>query len=81
MGNLVVGETVDEIKWVEVRTEGSNVLEENDDEGNVVKCLVEDAFLVVLETNKEDNNVLDVDENQVNENQVLDIIEDVLLVE
>lgn len=81
MGNLVVGETVDEIKWVEDRTEGSNVLEENDDEGNVVKCLVEDAFLVVLETNKEDNNVLDVDENQVNENQVLDIIEDVLLVE
>ena len=81
MGNLVVGETVDEIKWVEVRTEGSNVLEENDDEGNVVKCLVENAFLVVLETNKEDNNVLDVDENQVNENQVLDIIEDVLLVE
>ena len=42
---------------------------------------MEDAFLVVLETNKEDNNVLDVDENQVNENQVLDIIEDVLLVE
>ena len=81
MGNLVVGETVDEIKWVEDRTEGSNVLEENDDEGNVVKCLVEDAFLVVLETNKEDNNVLDVDENQVNENQVLDIIEDVLPVE
>ena len=81
MGNLVVGETIDEIKWVEDRTEGSNVLEENDDEGNVVKCLVEDAFLVVLETNKEDNNVLDVDENQVNENQVLDIIEDVLLVE
>ena len=81
MGNLVVGETVDEIKWVEDRTEGSNVLEENDDEGNVVKCLVENAFLVVLETNKEDNNVLDVDENQVNENQVLDIIEDVLLVE
>ena len=81
MGNLVVGETVDEIKWVEDCTEGSNVLEENDDEGNVVKCLVEDAFLVVLETNKEDNNVLDVDENQVNENQVLDIIEDVLLVE
>ena len=81
MGNLVVGETVDEIKWVEDRTEGSNVLEENDDEGNVVKCLVEDAFLVVLETNKEDNNVLDVDENQVKENQVLDIIEDVLLVE
>ena len=81
MGNLVVGETVDEIKWVEDCTEGSNVLEENDDEGNVVKCLVEDAFLVVLETNKEDNNVLDVDENQVKENQVLDIIEDVLLVE
>ena len=81
MGDLVVGETVDEIKWVEDRTEGSNVLEENDDEGNVVKCLVENAFLVVLETNKEDNNVLDVDENQVNENQVLDIIEDVLLVE
>ena len=81
MGNLVVGETVDEIKWVEDCTEGSNVLEEKDDEGNVVKCLVEDAFLVVLETNKEDNNVLDVDENQVNENQVLDIIEDVLLVE
>ena len=81
MGNLVVGETVDEIKWVEDCTEGSNVLEENDDEGNVVKCLVEDAFLVVLETNKEENNVLDVDENQVNENQVLDIIEDVLLVE
>ena len=81
MGNLVVGETVDEIKWVEDCTEGSNVLEENDDEGNVVKCLVEDAFLVVLETNKEDNNVLDVDENQVNENQVLDIIEDAILVE
>ena len=81
MGNLVVGEKVDEIKWVEDCTEGSNVLEENDDEGNVVKCLVENAFLVVLETNKEDSNVLDVDENQVNENQVLDIIEDVLLVE
>ena len=42
---------------------------------------MEDAFLVVLETNKEDNNVLDVDENQVNENQVLDIIEDAILVE
>ena len=42
---------------------------------------MEDAFHVVLETNIEDNNVLDVDENQVNENQVLDIIEDVLLVE
>ena len=81
MGNLVVGETVDEIKWVEDCTEGSNVLEENDDEGNVVKCLVENAFLVVLETNIEDNNVLDVDVNQVKENQVLDIIEDVLLVE
>ena len=76
MGNLVVGETVDEINWVEDCTEGSNVFKEKDDAGNVVKCLVEDAFLVVLETNIEDNNVLDVDENQA-----LDIIEDVLLVE
>ena len=76
MGNLVVGETVDEINWVEDCTEGSNVFEEKDDAGNVVKCLVEDAFLVVLETNIEDNNALDVDENQA-----LDIIEDVLLVE
>ena len=76
MGNLVVGETVDEINWVEDCTEGSNVFEEKDDAGNVVKCLVEDAFLVVLETNIEDINVLDVDENQA-----LDIIEDVLLVE
>ena len=76
MGNLVVGETVDEINWVEDCTEGSNVFEEKDDAGNVVKCLVEDSFLVVLETNIEDNNVLDVDENQA-----LDIIEDVLLVE
>ena len=76
MGNLVVGETVDEINWVEDCTEGSNVFEEKDDAGNVVKCLVEDSFLVVLETNIEDINVLDVDENQA-----LDIIEDVLLVE
>ena len=76
MGNLVVGETVDEINWVEDCTEGSNVFEEKDDAGNVVKCLVEDSFLVVLETNIEDNNALDVDENQA-----LDIIEDVLLVE
>ena len=76
MGNLVVGETVDEINWVEDCTEGSNVFEEKDDAGNVVKGLVEDAFLVVLETNIEDNNALDVDENQA-----LDIIEDGLLVE
>ena len=51
-------------------------MEEKDDADNVVKCLVEDSFLVVLETNIEDINVLDVDENQA-----LDIIEDVLLVE
>ena len=76
MGNLVVGETVDEINWVEDCTEGSNVFEEKDDADNVVKCLVEDSFLVVLETNIEDINVLDVDENQA-----LDIIEDGLLVE
>ena len=81
MDNFVVEGTVDEINWFEDCTDGSNVLEEKDDEGNVVKCLVENAFLVVLETNKENNNVLDVDENQVNENRVLDIIEDVLLVE
>ena len=76
MGDLVVGETVDEINWVEDCTEGCNVFKEKDDADNVVKCLVEDSFLVVLETNIEDINVLDVDENQA-----LDIIEDVLLVE